>query len=220
MYFKMHEIVLGPSLGDSYLVHDGLEEGDEIATSGTFSIDAAAQLAGKPSMMSLDKVDHKPTEKISLSRNATVSIVGLLNAYDKIKEALANDDFEATKEATLLFQKEFQKINMSLFKGDAHDVWMNASSSIKAASQSMINKEDIKGVRSPFTELSNAIIEIVKGFGPFNNDLYIQYCSMANNNDGGYWLRLPWHRGDPEQISKSATCTDTQCPPRRVLRIH
>ena len=45
------EVVLGPSLGDSYVVSSGLEEGDEIATNGTFSIDAAAQLAGKPSMM-------------------------------------------------------------------------------------------------------------------------------------------------------------------------
>jgi membrane fusion protein, copper/silver efflux system len=50
--FIMREITLGPSLGDSYLVEGGLNEGEEIAVSGTFSIDAAAQLAGKPSMMS------------------------------------------------------------------------------------------------------------------------------------------------------------------------
>ncbi len=50
--FVMREVTLGPSLGDRYIVESGLEEGDEIAVSGTFSIDAAAQLAGKPSMMS------------------------------------------------------------------------------------------------------------------------------------------------------------------------
>ena len=49
--FMMKEVLLGPSLGKSYIILDGLEEGDEIATNGTFSIDAAAQLAGKPSMM-------------------------------------------------------------------------------------------------------------------------------------------------------------------------
>jgi Cu(I)/Ag(I) efflux system membrane fusion protein len=36
---------------DTYIVTDGLEEGDEIVTNGTFSVDAAAQLAGKTSMM-------------------------------------------------------------------------------------------------------------------------------------------------------------------------
>jgi len=49
--FKMREIELGPMLGNSYVVTDGLSEGEEIVTSGTFSVDAAAQLAGKPSMM-------------------------------------------------------------------------------------------------------------------------------------------------------------------------
>jgi membrane fusion protein, copper/silver efflux system len=49
--FKMREIELGPQLGDSYIVADGLNEGEEIVSQGAFSIDAAAQLDGKPSMM-------------------------------------------------------------------------------------------------------------------------------------------------------------------------
>ena len=49
--FKIREIGLGPMLGDSYIVTDGLSEGEVIVTSGTFSVDAAAQLEGKPSMM-------------------------------------------------------------------------------------------------------------------------------------------------------------------------
>ncbi|MBN2863318.1 MAG: efflux RND transporter periplasmic adaptor subunit [Bacteroidales bacterium] len=51
--FIMRELTLDPALGDSYLVESGLREGEEIAVNGTFSIDAAAQLAGKPSMMNL-----------------------------------------------------------------------------------------------------------------------------------------------------------------------
>ncbi|MCX6329210.1 MAG: efflux RND transporter periplasmic adaptor subunit [Bacteroidia bacterium] len=49
--FKIREIGLGPMLGENYVVTDGLSEGEEIVTSGTFSVDAAAQLEGKPSMM-------------------------------------------------------------------------------------------------------------------------------------------------------------------------
>jgi Cu(I)/Ag(I) efflux system membrane fusion protein len=51
LVFKMREIELGPSLGNSYVVANGLNEGEEIVTNGTFSVDAAAQLEGKPSMM-------------------------------------------------------------------------------------------------------------------------------------------------------------------------
>jgi len=49
--FKMREIELGPLLGKSYVVIDGITDGEEIVTQGAFSVDAAAQLDGKPSMM-------------------------------------------------------------------------------------------------------------------------------------------------------------------------
>ena len=49
--FMLREIELGPSLGDSYVVLSGIENGEEIVTNGAFSIDASAQLAGKRSMM-------------------------------------------------------------------------------------------------------------------------------------------------------------------------
>lgn len=49
--FLFREIELGPSLGDSYVVLSGIEEGDEIVTNGVFTIDASAQLEGHRSMM-------------------------------------------------------------------------------------------------------------------------------------------------------------------------
>ncbi len=49
--FKIREIELGPMLGGSYVVMSGLNEGEEIVTAGAFSVDASAQLEGKPSMM-------------------------------------------------------------------------------------------------------------------------------------------------------------------------
>lgn len=49
--FLYREVVLGPEAGNFYVVEEGLTEGEEIAVNGVFKIDAAAQLAGKTSMM-------------------------------------------------------------------------------------------------------------------------------------------------------------------------
>ncbi len=49
--FLLREVELGPSLGDSYVVLSGVNEGDRIVTNGAFTIDASAQLEGKRSMM-------------------------------------------------------------------------------------------------------------------------------------------------------------------------
>ncbi len=50
--FKLREVTLGASLGDAYIIKEGLSTGEEIVVNGTFTVDAASQLAGKPSMMS------------------------------------------------------------------------------------------------------------------------------------------------------------------------
>jgi Cu(I)/Ag(I) efflux system membrane fusion protein len=50
--FEMVEVQLGRRLGDYYEVIEGLSYGDEIVVEGAFTVDAAAELKGKPSMMS------------------------------------------------------------------------------------------------------------------------------------------------------------------------
>jgi len=91
--FKMREIDLGPMLGDSYLVTGGLNEGEEIVTMGTFNVDAAAQLDGKPSMMhpssgtrSGTRDENRERNEVSLEFKMQLNVV-----YDKyilLKNAL------------------------------------------------------------------------------------------------------------------------------------
>ena len=49
--FRLRRVELGATLGDDCVVTSGLSEGEEVATSGAFVIDASAQLEGKRSMM-------------------------------------------------------------------------------------------------------------------------------------------------------------------------
>ncbi len=54
--YLLRQVELGPSLGDSYVVMTGINDGDEIVTNGAFIVDASAQLAGKTSMMNDDEL--------------------------------------------------------------------------------------------------------------------------------------------------------------------
>ena len=49
--FTLRDVTLGPEIGDGFIVSGGVKDGEVIVTNGTFAVDAAAQLAGKPSMM-------------------------------------------------------------------------------------------------------------------------------------------------------------------------
>jgi len=49
--FELREVTLGQEQNNSYEILSGLKSGDEIVVKGTFTVDAAAQLQGKASMM-------------------------------------------------------------------------------------------------------------------------------------------------------------------------
>lgn len=195
--FAMREVNLGPSLGGGYIIEDGLHEGEEIAVHGTFSIDAAAQLAGKPSMMNpegnLPKSEQnglvlEPIKTIHLSHEAKAALKSLLDDYLTLKNALANDDFGGAKKANQMLGEGLSKIDESLFKGESHHVWMQYNKQIEQIIKIASHAEDIAGIRESFLPLSNAMIVLVETFHPNEETIYIQHCPMANSDKGAHWL--------------------------------
>lgn len=68
----------------------------------------------------------------------------------------------------------------------------------------------IKEQRDAFSELSNALITLVKETGVESGDVYVDYCPMANNNTGGYWLSNEKGIKNPYYGDKMMTCGETK----------
>ena len=222
--FVMREVTLGLELGGSYVIESGLEAGEKIAVHGTFSIDAAAQLAGKPSMMNpeggvamtghnhggannspMEKVPST-IEKISLSTSAKKSIEPLFESYFSFKTALASDDFEKAKQSGLGLKSALAKVDMNLFKGNAHDVWMELSSSLKSSLQHIEHQEKITSLRESFIHISNGMIAIAESFEANSSPIYIQHCPMANSDKGADWLSRAKEIRNPYFGESMLTC--------------
>lgn len=204
--FMMREVTLGAALGDSYIIKDGLEEGEEIATNGTFSIDAAAQLAGKPSMMNpkggvvvtghnhggtsnnTNTATNAHSQVITISKKARGLLIPLFDQYLNLKNALVADNFDKSKQIAASLLINFGKTNMGLFTGEAHNVWMQHSSTIEKALKQVIKAENIGEVRKHFKTLSGQFVMLAITFGPFDKSLFIQRCPMANDNSGADWI--------------------------------
>ncbi|CAM3862975.1 efflux RND transporter periplasmic adaptor subunit [Flavobacterium cucumis] len=206
--FKLREVTLGPLLGNDYIIEKGLEIGEEIVANGTFNVDAAAQLAGKPSMMNIeggkvntghnhggspmpmndDKKVVLKEDKTAISAEAKKSLQPLYKDYFQFKDALTKDDFNSAKKALLEFEKSFNKINMSVFKGDAHKIWMSYQAELKKQTLHATHIKNIKGLRMSLEPISNVMVVMTKAFNPLNETTYVQFCPMANNNKGANWL--------------------------------
>ena len=202
--FKLREVMLGPSLGDAYVIKSGLENGEEIVVNGTFTVDAAAQLAGKPSMMNpeggVTSTGHqhgemeatseaeKTAKSTAINTKTKEALKPLYQEYLNLKDALAADHFANAKKAGSAMQTALSKVDMSLFSGDSHEIWMKHHNNLKSALQPAPNFKNIEEVRKVFQPVSEAMIALTNSFKPFGQTLYVQYCPMVDGNKGANWL--------------------------------
>ncbi|GAA0890503.1 hypothetical protein GCM10009122_01810 [Fulvivirga kasyanovii] len=195
--FMMKEVVLGPSLGNSYVIEKGLKPGDEVVVNGTFTVDAAAQLAGKPSMMNpeggttMTGHDHgqsvKP-EPVQVGNQAKKHIEGLIMKYYKLKDALVASNREDALVSASTFKKALDQVPMNAFEGKAHDRWMTLEGQMNGAINSIVASDNIDQARKSFILLSEAMVDAAHTFGPFSKAVYVQHCPMANDDQGANWL--------------------------------
>ncbi|MBO0593557.1 efflux RND transporter periplasmic adaptor subunit [Cellulophaga sp. E16_2] len=207
--FEMHEITLGNQTGTNYQVLEGLNNGDEIVTNGTFTVDAAAQLQGKKSMMnkkggktmtgheehlgmemssSVDEKTINKNERIKVSKEFQNQLKVVFNDYINLKDALAKDDTNMLKTQSQLLLKNLTKVDMKLLKSkNEHEHFMPLRKEIKATTNLILNTTDIKMQRTYFKHLSSNMANLLEVFG-INEKVYHQFCPMADNNKGAYWL--------------------------------
>ncbi|RJP82439.1 MAG: efflux RND transporter periplasmic adaptor subunit [Desulfobacteraceae bacterium] len=225
--FSMREVTLGPSLGESYVVEDGLQIGEEIALSGTFSIDAAAQLAGKPSMMSpeggpamtghnhgdvkIPAVPEKPAKTaaagpLSIGQEARDELWPLYAAYLAFKDALVSGNFAEAQKAAVRMQAGLDKVDMAVFLGPSHDAWMTFSRDLVKALEHVPHYQGLEELRKAFQHVSATMIAMTRSFRPMDKTIHIQHCPMADDNKGADWLSLDRDVKNPYYGQSMLTC--------------
>ncbi|TDN95351.1 Cu(I)/Ag(I) efflux system membrane fusion protein [Salegentibacter sp. 24] len=201
--FKLREIVLGASLGDSYVVEEGLSVGEEIVVNGTFTVDAAVQLAGKPSMMNPE--ENHPTG-IVLTVSEKSEIQPVFTSYLNLKDALVADDFELASRQLSALENKMESLDLSAFETKLADDIENYINRLQSSIGDLKAANNISVFRNEFVDLSTVMIDIARSLKPFDQQVYIQHCPMANNEKGANWLSLSEVIRNPYYGSAMLTC--------------
>lgn len=210
--FEMREVGLGSKSGAMYTITDGLKNGEEIVTNGTFTIDAAAQLQGKKSMMNnyddkattnhdghlgKDPGSYNKNERLKVSADFQNQLKVVFDDYIKLKDALVKDDSKKVSHDAKNLLTHLGNIDMTLLSDDkAHHHWMTLEDDIKASAYSIATETGVKAQRDHFKHLSLYLVSAIETFG-INEKVYLQFCPMANNDHGGYWLSKEEHVLNP-----------------------
>ncbi|QIA08368.1 efflux RND transporter periplasmic adaptor subunit [Draconibacterium halophilum] len=227
VYFKMRKVNLGPALGESYIIEDGVQQGEEIAVNGTFSIDAAAQLAGKPSMMSpeggsvstghnhggmemSEEANNAPIEQVEADPAFVNQLTDFYKAYLKMNEAFIETDAAKVSAEAKKALVALGKVEMGLLKGDTHMAWMDQLSVLKPTLENIANSENIEKQRLEYATFNLAFYKSMKMFGLNNDTAYYQYCPMANSDHGAYWFSAEKEIRNPYFGDMMLSCGETR----------
>lgn len=201
-HFVIREIEIGLSLGDQYLVESGLQEGEEIVFSGAFSVDAAAQLAGKPSMM---KPEGGPVgmgihnhgqhvkagsdeDPVELPEAAKKALKPVFAHYWAWKDALTRDEEENATASAKKMKEAMAALDTKSLTGDSKASLLQFTRKLNETLQHVPHWKDLEANRSGFETVSLALIDLSETALPFETPVYQQHCPMANQGKGADWL--------------------------------
>ena len=219
--FEMREVALGNLSNGSYPVVSGLEVGEEVVAKGTFTVDAAAQLQGKKSMMNksggatmtgheghgmrMDNEGHSnmgSTMKMGFSKEVQIKFGDLLQVYLELKDALVASNHE---QAQKLAQKG-AGIAATHTGLQMDDMGRSHISKLGIQLKDMASKRDLEGQREDFVLLSQNMIQIVQQMQGLDQKLFVQHCPMADNNKGANWISAEKEIKNPYYGEAMLTC--------------
>ncbi|HLN22044.1 MAG TPA: efflux RND transporter periplasmic adaptor subunit [Bacteroidales bacterium] len=231
--FKMREIELGPALGDNYIVLSGLSKGEEVVTNGTFSVDASAQLEGKPSMMNpsggqtaaghdhgkmspttkevSENIQDTPGKSLPAKKDTGMDLMMKMNmVYDNyiaLKNSLVNSDQTKAKENAAKFKKVLSEMKMNV-KTDKS--MLDITEKMIQSAETISSSSTIEKQRSAFAVLSDQLYDAVKNSGLMGKTTYYQFCPMARDGKGAYWLSETNEIRNPYYGESMLTCGETR----------
>ncbi|MFK7748494.1 MAG: efflux RND transporter periplasmic adaptor subunit [Kordia sp.] len=210
--FEAREITLGTANGENYEVLSGINAEEEIVTNGAFTVDAAAQLQGKKSMMNASKETAENstiTKEIKVSAAFEKAFQPSMKAYLELKDALVKSDTKLSAAKSNAFREALEQLTIAQRK-EADLYW----ATLHKTSKSINENTSIEQHRKSFQVISNHIIELVQNFNSLETQLTVQFCPMANNNKGAFWLSAEKEIRNPYFGDAMLTCGEV----KRILK--
>lgn len=137
-------------------------------------------------------------------------LADVYSAYIEVKNALTLDDAGKGMMASGKLYVAITEIQPERLNTAQKSVWEKYSAKLLDDAEQMKSAADITKQRQYFSVFSVNFYQVVKAFRSNPADVYYQFCPMANNGDGGYWLSEQSVIQNPYMGQKMPTCGTTK----------
>lgn len=147
--------------------------------------------------------DHKVTDSTSVFKY-------VVDSYFDLKDALANDRGDSARMAAKSLYDAIDKAPMNKMTADQHKAWMQYEEKLSYNAEHIKSTDDIDHQREHFVSLSSDLFKLMKALNINTVELYYQYCPMANEGKGAYWISDQSKVSNPYMGSKMPSCGSTK----------
>lgn len=148
--------------------------------------------------------------KDSVSPQFRKSFDQVVNAYLAMKDGFVADNWKQIDQQASQMAALLNSMPDSLLRGEAQNYWKEKKGFLLEHLKLYKESEKDKEKRKNFVFLSTVMAKSVKAFGYGNQKLYVDYCPMANDNKGAYWLSQTKEIRNPYLGRKMPACGEVR----------
>jgi hypothetical protein len=147
------------------------------------------------------------------SKEFNDGVVNVLNAYYNLKDAFVASDTMKINTAGTALKGLLDGLKLDELKQKDSVAFESISGrpgDVASEITGMLGERDLEKKRESFEMISNAFYDMVRSIRPQGVAVYYQYCPMAFNDKGAYWLSNADSIRNPYFGKKMLTCGEVK----------
>jgi Protein of unknown function (DUF3347) len=157
--------------------------------------------------------EQKTSGGTQYSETFTASFNNLLNTYYELKDAFVKSDTNAISSAGVALQNLLDSFKLDEVQQKDTIAFSSISGrpgDANAEITAMLGEKDIEKKRESFEMISSVFYDLLRAVRPGGVTAYCQYCPMAFNDKGAYWLSNADSIRNPYFGKKMLTCGEVK----------
>ncbi|MEQ9217963.1 MAG: DUF3347 domain-containing protein [Cyclobacteriaceae bacterium] len=145
------------------------------------------------------KMDHSMHQGMKMDKNGAITyevstdfqnqLTDVYNASLKLANSFIAGEVEGISSSSQQVKAELGEVDMSLLKSsEAHMEWMMNLKVMNTALDKMTGSKDTKDQKAAYDSFNQSLFKSIKAFGITEGSVFYQYCPMALDSQGAYWL--------------------------------
>jgi Cu(I)/Ag(I) efflux system membrane fusion protein len=159
--------------------------------------------------------EQKATAPLTQGTNTSAfnqSFSQILDSYYHLKDALvlSNDTLAITSAKRVISLSDSLKLDDLIADSSIVMMAKGYIDNISAEAKGLVGEKDIEGKRKSFQMISDNMYDLVRTVRYDREKIYHQYCPMAFNDAGAYWLSNTEDIKNPYFGKKMLTCGEVK----------